>query len=251
MTEQTPIRAIIPAAGKGSRLHCSDIPKAMHLLLGQPLLEIVLENTGFIAPENTYIVVGYKKEKITEYFGDRYRYVVQNEQLGTGHAVHICAGEFSDFDGTVLVTFGDMPFFRREVLTEVCKVRAESGAGCTLLTAFDPAEKDWAKIVRDQNGDFTAIVEGRDLTEEQNRTGELFAGVLAFDSKALFRILPKLGRGNAQGEYYLTEVPGLMRQEGLLVNMVKTDDLNDLCGVNTPEDLERCEQVMKARKKGC
>ena len=102
------IKAIIPAAGKGTRLNAGETPKAMYPALGRPLLETVLENTAFVKPEDTYIVVGYKKEKIIGYFGDKYNYVEQKEQLGTGHAIMMCKDALDGFDGTVLVTFGDM-----------------------------------------------------------------------------------------------------------------------------------------------
>ena len=105
------IRVIIPAAGKGKRLQklSGDTPKAMFRVNGQPMLEVVLENTDFVRDSDTYIVVGYGKEQILEYFGDRYHYVEQRQQLGTGHAVMECQEFFRDFDGAVLVTFGDMP----------------------------------------------------------------------------------------------------------------------------------------------
>ena len=121
------LRAIIPAAGKGTRLSSdkNDAPKAMRICGGRPLLETVLKNVDFIRPEDTYVVVGYKKECITDYFGDAYNYVEQKEQLGTGHAVMVCEEQFRDFDGTVLVTFGDMPLFRREELLAICKQHAE------------------------------------------------------------------------------------------------------------------------------
>ncbi|MBQ9921461.1 MAG: NTP transferase domain-containing protein, partial [Clostridia bacterium] len=102
------IRAIVPAAGKGSRLQkiSGDLPKAMFPVGKRPMLEIVLENISFIDDNNIYIVVGYGKEKITEHFKDRFTYVEQKQQLGTGHAVMECAKEFADFDGSVLITFG-------------------------------------------------------------------------------------------------------------------------------------------------
>ena len=124
------IRAIIPAAGKGSRLQkvSGDMPKAMFSVAQRPMLEVVLENISFIDEKNIYIVVGYGKDKIIDYFGDRYHYVEQTQQLGTGHAVMECAEEFKDFDGSLLVTFGDMPLFRREEMEEMCRIHATSGA---------------------------------------------------------------------------------------------------------------------------
>lgn len=243
------IRAIIPAAGKGRRLQkvSGDMPKAMFQVGNKPMLEIVLENVDFIEEKNTYIVVGCGKEKILEYFGDRFQYVEQLQQLGTGHAVMECAEAFKDFDGTVLITFGDMPLFRRSEMMRMCRQHEESGADCTLMTAQNPELKMWARVVRDEKGDFSAIVEGKDCTPEQAEIKELFSGVMAFNSKALFAVLPQVGCANVQKEYYLTEVPELMVKQGMKVETYFTEDGDDLRGINTPEDLEICERIWKER----
>ena len=244
------IRAIIPAAGKGSRLKSTeDLPKVMHRACGKPLLETVLDQVDFIRDEDIYIVVGFQKEKVIDYFGDSYHYVEQKEQLGTGHAVMVCEPWFKDYEGTVLVTFGDMPLFRREVMRDMCAQHQAHGAACTLLTAENQDLKLWARIVRDANGNFSRIVEGKDCTPEQARITELFAGVLAFDSKTLFDLLPHLDTNNVQGEYYLTEIPEMMARKGLAVETFMDDDGDDLRGVNTMEDLMVCEAVMRRREK--
>ena len=243
------IRAIIPAAGKGKRLQpiSGDLPKAMFRVGGRPMLEIVLENIGFIKPEDVCIVVGCGKEKILEYFGDRHCYVEQKQQLGTGHAVMECAEAFRDFDGTVLITFGDMPLFRREDLEAICLQHMENGADCTLMTAENPELTMWARVTRDAQGRFAAIVEGKDCTPEQARIKELFSGVLVFNSKSRFSVLPMVGCANAQKEYYLTEVPELMVRQGMKVETFLIKDGNDLRGVNTPEELEVCERLLRER----
>lgn len=244
-----PIRAIIPAAGKGKRLQkiCGDLPKAMFCVGNRPMLEIVLENIRFIEDRDIYIVVGYGKEKVMEYFGDCYHYVEQHQQLGTGHAVMECADEFQEFDGTVLVTFGDMPLFRREEMERMCRQHAQNGADCTLMTAQNPELLLWARVVRDENGKFSAIVEGKDCTEEQAKITELFSGVLVFNSQSLFKVLPQVGCANVQKEYYLTEVPELMVKQGMKVETYFTKDGDDLRGINTPEDLEVCERILQQR----
>ena len=243
------LRAIIPAAGKGKRLQevSGDLPKAMYRIDGKPMLEIVLENVDFVKSEDIYIVVGYKKEQITEHFGNRYHYAEQTEQLGTGHAVMSCAEDFRDFDGTVLVTFGDMPLFHRNEMEKMCRQHAERGAACTIMTAENPELTMWARIVRDESGNFSAIVEGKDCTPQQAQIKELFSGVLVFDSKALFDMLPRLSCTNAQKEYYLTQVPELMVQHGLKVDTYFTQDGDDLRGINTPEDLEICRRILEKR----
>ncbi len=243
------IRAIVPAAGKGKRLQkvSGDAPKAMFRVNGKPMLETVLENIDFIAPEDIYIVVGYAKEQIIEYFGSRHGYAEQKEQLGTGHAVMTCAEDFRDFDGSVLITFGDMPLFRRSELYQMCRQHQESGAKCTLMTAENEELKLWARIVRNEDGKFDRIVEGKDCTPEQAQIKELFAGVMVFDSKALFEVLPQVGCANVQQEYYVTEVPELMVRQGMKVDTYFTADGDDLRGINTPEDLEICEKILQQR----
>ena len=243
------MRAIIPAAGKGSRLKSqeAELPKVLHRACGRPLLEIVLSQVDFIPDEDIYIVVGYQKEKVMQAFGSRYRYVEQPQQLGTGHAVRMCEPWFRDYDGTVLITFGDMPLFRREMLEKACAFHEARQADCTLLTAENPSLTYWARIVRDEEGRFSRIAEAKDCTPEEKNIRELFSGVLVFNSRSLFRILPEIGNSNAQGEYYLTEVPELMARRGLRVETIMTDDGDDLRGVNTQEDLAAVEQVMRRR----
>ncbi len=243
------IRAIVPAAGKGSRLQkvSGALPKAMFPIGNRPMLEFVMENISFIDEKDIYIVVGYGKEKILEHFGDRYNYVEQKKQLGTGHAVMECTDEFKDFDGSVLIAFGDMPLFRYEELKNMCRLHEESGADCTLMTAENASLTLWARIVRDENGNFSRIVEGKDCTPEQAKIKELFSGIMVFNSKSLFDILPKVGCANVQKEYYVTEVPELMVKCGMKVETYFTTDGDDLRGINTPEDLEICEQILTKR----
>ncbi|MBR5390059.1 MAG: hypothetical protein IK141_02015, partial [Clostridia bacterium] len=177
----------------------------------------------------------------------RYHYVEQLEQLGTGHAVRMCEPWFRDYEGTVLVTFGDMPLFRREILEKACAFHEAQRADCTLLTAENPSLPYWARIVRDEAGRFARIVEAKDCTPEEKTIRELFSGVLVFSSQSLFSVLPEIGNSNAQREYYLTEVPELMVRRGMQVETIMTDDGDDLRGVNTLEDLALVEQVMRRR----
>jgi len=243
------IRVIIPAAGKGTRLHTTenDAPKVMRLCAGRPLLETVLRETDFIKPEDTYIVVGYKKDVVMNYFGPKYHYIEQKEQLGTGHAVMVCADAFQDYDGVVLVTFGDMPLFRADDMKAMCELVEKEKADCVLMTAENPELKLWARIVRGKGNRFKSIVEGKDCTPEQAKITELFAGVLAFNSKSLFQILPMVKTNNVQGEYYLTEVPELMVKNGMNVELYHIEDGNDLRGVNTSEDLLICNDILVNR----
>lgn len=245
------MRVIIPAAGKGSRLSTSPDapPKALYQIDGHCLIDIVLGETSFIAPEDTYIVVGYKADEVRRHCGGKYHYAEQKEQLGTGHAVLMCEEQFKGYEGTVLVTFGDMPLFRGEVMKQMCALREATNAACVLLTAENPELTMWARIIRDDKRRFARIVEGKDCTSEQARTKELFAGVLAFDSRTLFALLPTLGDNNIQHEYYLTEIPEMMAKMGLTVETLQTDDPADLFGINRPDDVPLCREILKKRGK--
>lgn len=243
------IRAIVPAAGKGSRLQkiSGDLPKAMFSVGNRPMLDYVLENISFIDKKDIFIVVGYGKEKVKEYLGDSYCFVEQKQQLGTGHAVMECEKEFQGFDGSVLITFGDMPLFRYEEMKAMCEQHEENGADCTLMTAENASLKSWARVIRDEDGCFARIVEGKDCTPEQATIKELFSGVMVFNSKSLFNVLPQIGCANVQKEYYVTEVPEIMVKNGMRVETYFTEDGDDLRGINTPEDLEICEHILEKR----
>ena len=169
------LRAIVPAAGKGTRLRSKDdLPKVMHELCGKPLLEHMLEQLSFIKPEEICIVVGYLKEKVIQYFGDCYRYAEQASQLGTGHAVMVCEPQFRNFDGTVLVTFGDMPLFRGTVMKKMCEHHVSTGAACTLLTAV-PAR--WLR-----NLSFHGLTHEKSTPRAQKRGLDLNSHRLAFSA---------------------------------------------------------------------
>ena len=157
------------------------------------------------------------------------------------------AEAFENFDGSVLITFGDMPLFRREEMLKMCQQHQENGADCTLMTAENPELKLWARVTRDEAGGFLAIVEGKDCTPEQAQIKELFSGVMVFNSRSLFAVLPQVGCENVQKEYYLTQVPELMVRRGMKVETYFTPDGDDLRGINTPEDLEVCEKILQKR----
>ena len=132
-------------------------------------------------------------------------------------------------------------------MLKMCQQHQKNGADCTLMTAENPELKLWARVVRDAEGKFESIVEGKDCTPEQENIRELFSGVMVFNSKSLFSVLPQMGCNNVQHEYYVTEVPELMRKQGMKVQTYFTADGNDLRGINTPEDLEACEKILKQR----
>lgn len=240
------MKAIVLAAGKGKRLLSEqfNMPKVLRQACGKPLIEHVLNNIRFIPREDTCIVVGYKKEMVIEAVGSEYRYVVQEEQLGTGHAVMMAEECLKEYDGDVLVLYGDMPLLREETYKAILEKHQQSGAGCTLLTAEVNDPPDYGRIIRDAHGAVIDIVEKKDCTPEQERIKELNVGMYVFNSRLLFDGLKSLNNHNSQKEYYLTDVPKILLGKGIKVESHRVSSNNEIYGVNTLEDLAFCEKIL-------
>lgn len=251
MEERKKLKAVILAAGKGTRLHSeqSDLPKVMRQAAGRPLLGYVLQALDFIAPEDIIIVVGYKKEQIISAFGG-YAFAEQREQLGTGHAVMAAYPLLEGYDGDVLVCCGDMPLLTRESYLGLCAAHVENGAECTILSGTSSVPLSYGRIVRDENGAFERMVEERDCTPEQKKISELNSGVYIFDAKTLGSVLSELRSDNAQGEYYLTDAPALIREKGGRVCVYRRELGVEMIGVNTPEQLAQTERLLSERRHG-
>ena len=237
------MKAIVLAAGKGKRLQSEkfNAPKVLREAKGRALLSYVLDNISFIPQEDTTIVVGYMREKVIENTKGAYKFATQEEQLGTGHAVASAREHFENYDGSVLVLYGDMPMLKKETYSNMVKQHIDNGADCTILTAVTNSPLAYGRIIR-EDGKIINIVEQKDCTPEQFKIKELNVGVYVFDSKALFENLSKLKNDNAQGEYYLTDVPKLFIGEGKKVEAYTIGDTCEIYGVNTVEDLEFCEK---------
>ncbi len=242
------MKAVILAAGKGKRLHSEQFsaPKVLREANGKPLLRYVVNNLSFIPDKKDIIIVaGYKKEMVFNAFNEGYTFAVQDEQLGTGHAVNCAREALKDYDGPVLVCYGDMPLFKKETYENLVKIHEEAGNDCTILTGVSDRGLAYGRIIRDENGSFKGVVEDRDCTPEQKKINELNVGIYVFDSKKLFSCLGELKNSNAQGEYYLTDVPTIMMSKGYKIGTYTTHDDTEILGVNTPEELALCESLLK------
>lgn len=243
------MKAIVLAAGKGKRLHSEEfnLPKVMREANGKPLIRYALDSIDFIDKKDTVIVVGYMKEKVMENLGDEYLYSVQDEQKGTGHAVNCAKEHFDGYDGNVFISYGDMPLFKKETFKALIEKHNQTGADCTLLTAIVDNPPAYGRIIRGEDGKICDIVEEKDCTEEQKKITELNVGVYVFKAKLLFEGLKNLKNNNAQGEYYLTDMPKIFVSSGKKVETFSTTDETEMYGVNTLEDLEFCEKQLKLR----
>lgn len=242
------LRAVVLAAGKGTRLASeqSDLPKVMRCALGQPLLAYVLSAIDFIEKRNTLLVVGYKKEKVTEAFPE-YPCAVQTEQLGTGHAVMAARDALSGYSGHLLVCYGDMPLVRRETYRALVETHIAQGNDCTILTGTSDLPLPYGRVIRDEAGSFVRVVEDRDCTPDEARVRELNSGVYMFSAPVLLSALGALKRSNTQGEYYITDVPAVLCEQGKRVGLCKRELQEEILGVNTPAQLQQVESALARR----
>jgi UDP-N-acetylglucosamine diphosphorylase/glucosamine-1-phosphate N-acetyltransferase len=231
------IAAIILAAGRGVRMQ-SDLPKVFHNLFGKPMLESVLNTVKSLGISKIFVVVGHKKELITEYFKDwPITFVNQDQQLGTGHAVRVVEPYLKDFSGTVLVLAGDVPLLSQMTLKKLLEFHLTSNAAATDLTADLPDAGNYGRILRDKTGQISKIVEKKDATPEELKLTEINTGTFCFNSKDLFSSLAKVRSENAQKEYYLTDTIEILKSENKPVFGFKTSNYKETLGVNTKEEL--------------
>lgn len=244
------VKAVVLAAGKGTRLHSQEeaIPKVMREVAGRPMISYVMDHLSFLPKEDIIVVIGFMGEVVQEYLGPQYTYVWQREQKGTGHAVMTAAPLLEGFTGDVLVTFGDMPLILPETYRRVVDTHRATRAAATVLTALvPPPPPAYGRILRDDKGRLQAIVEQRDCTPEQLLIREVHVGVNAFRAELLLSRLPMLRNDNRQGEYYITDLAPALARDGLPVEIVQIDDIEQIVGINTPEDLAQADDILARR----
>jgi bifunctional UDP-N-acetylglucosamine pyrophosphorylase/glucosamine-1-phosphate N-acetyltransferase len=237
--------AIVLAAGEGTRMR-SSLPKVAHEVLGVPLVRYVIDALRAADVERVVTVIGHGADAVACLVPDT-QTVVQDRQLGTGHAV-LCAREaLADLDGPVLVVAGDVPLVRGTTLARLVEVWRESGPACVLLSTRFPDPQGYGRIVRDDAGDVVSIVEQKDLAPGQFDISECNVGIYCFDAKVLFPALSRVTPANAQGEYYLTDVVGLLHEDGLQVDAVVLEDVDESHGINTRVQLAAASRIMQRR----
>lgn len=230
--------AVVLAAGKGTRMPASDIPKVMHEIRGRPMVAYVVDAIRKVCGPRVYVVVGYRAETVVQAFENSgVEYVYQHEQLGTGHAVQQCEEALKGFSGTVIVLNGDVPCVRSETIEAFAGYHDSELAAATVLTAAVDDPTGYGRIVRDDDGSLLEIVEEKDATEEQRTIREINSGLFCFDSSRLFDALAATNRDNVQDEYYLTDVIGVLAYRGEPVRAFRVDEAWEVVGVNTEQEL--------------
>ncbi|MBE7048700.1 MAG: UDP-N-acetylglucosamine diphosphorylase [Ruminococcaceae bacterium] len=241
------MKAIVLGAGKGTRLQSEafQLPKVLRKANGRALIDYVLEHINFIPKKDTVVVVGYKKEDVKTALSSEYLFSDQDQQLGTGHAVNCAREHFEGYEGDVLVLYGDMPLLSKATYEKIIQKHVSSGADCTVMTAVVEEALPYGRIIKDEQGNFIDVVETKDCTPEQLKIQEMNIGVYVFRSKLLFDNLKELKNNNAQGEYYLTDIPKILLAKGAKVTTCTVCDSSEIFGVNTVEDLQFCEAKLK------
>ena len=251
--EQTrPLAAVIMAAGQGKRMNNPDKAKVMYELAGMPLVGHVVGLARQLGCDRIVVVVGHQRESVITYlrsFGDSVTTAVQAEQLGTAHAVRQAESALDDFDGDVVILSGDAPMTRLSTLTAALARHRAQHAAVTVLTAVLPDATGYGRVLRDEHGAITQIVEHKDANPEQRAVREINSGMYVFDRRLLFDALRRVGNDNAQGEYYLPDVFAIFRSEGRTMLPFMVEDFDEIRGVNTIEQLEEMERI-HARRHG-
>ena len=253
-SEQLGLDVLVLAAGLGTRMR-SNLAKVLHKLDGRPLINHVCRTATALAPRKIYVVIGHQGEDVKtavleELNEEHAEFVWQSEQLGTGHAVNSARAFLENEDSTILVLSGDVPMIRVETLAALVQkhhTHRGKGAACTILTVNLADPTGYGRIVRDQEGLFNKIVEQKDAADEEKQIKEINSGIYCFNTKKLYSALTRVKNNNAQGEYYLTDVPALLREEGEDVALYRHNDAHEIEGINNRVQLADMERTLCRR----
>lgn len=238
--------AIVLAAGQGKRMK-SKLYKVLHPVCGKPMVGHVLQTVDQVNCERSVVVVGHGAEMVRSYLGDAAEYVLQEQQLGTGHAVKQAKDLLGSEQGSTIVICGDTPLVTSETLEGLLELHESSKAAATILTAHMDNPKGYGRVIRGEEGSVLRIVEQKDCSPEEDSVCEINTGTYCFDNAKLFDALEKVTNNNAQEEYYLTDVIGIMKQAGETVLAYQTDDHAESIGVNDRLALSQAEGFMRER----
>lgn len=238
--------AIILAAGKGTRMK-SKLYKVLHPVSGKPMVEHIINRVSETNPDEIITIVGHGAEQVKAQLGERSKYALQAEQLGTGHAVLQAASFLEGKKGTTLVISGDTPLLTTETLNNLFEYHQGKNASATILTAQAQNPTGYGRIIRDHVGIVEKIVEQKDASPEEARVQEINTGTYCFDNEALFTALNKVGTNNAQGEYYLTDIIEILKEDGNTVAAYQTENFEESMGVNDRIALAKANEIMRKR----
>ncbi|MCS7024614.1 MAG: bifunctional UDP-N-acetylglucosamine diphosphorylase/glucosamine-1-phosphate N-acetyltransferase GlmU [Bryobacteraceae bacterium] len=245
----SPLSVIILAAGLGTRMK-SQKAKVLHRAGGKALVEHVVDAAlKLTAANNIFVVVGHQAEMVKAVLAPRgVRFVFQEQQKGTGHAVMICASQVPAQLGQVVVLYGDAPLLRVETLRRLCQLQAETGVAAVAITTYLDDPTGYGRIVRNEQGDVLAVVEQKAASSEQLQIREINAGIYCFSAPQLWKHLPEIQPNNPAGEYYLTDMVEILNRVGEKVSPLVVEDSTELLGINNRIELAEADRILRKRK---
>ncbi|ERI08772.1 bifunctional UDP-N-acetylglucosamine diphosphorylase/glucosamine-1-phosphate N-acetyltransferase GlmU [Aneurinibacillus aneurinilyticus] len=236
--------AVVLAAGQGTRMK-SKLYKVLHSVCGKPMVQHVVDSLNELQTDRIVVVVGHGADKVKEQLGNDVEYAMQEEQLGTAHAVMQVAPILKGRKGTTLVLSGDEPLISSETLEALVAHHEANQAAATILTRVMDNPTGYGRIIRGEDGGVERIVEQKDATEEEQRVKEINTGTYCFDNEKLFAILEKVDNNNAQGEYYLPDAVEILKNQGERIEASITEEIT--IGVNDRVALAKAESMMRER----
>ncbi|MCL2767043.1 MAG: bifunctional UDP-N-acetylglucosamine diphosphorylase/glucosamine-1-phosphate N-acetyltransferase GlmU [Peptococcaceae bacterium] len=236
--------AVILAAGKGTRM-CSKIPKVLHKICGSTMISCVIDAAQEAGIQKLVIVAGSGAEQVAMEVSDKCEVALQEQQLGTAHALLQAEPRLSGFSGNVLVLCGDTPLIQGETLRQLVKTHQSSGSAATVLTARMTDPTGYGRIIRDVNGFVSKIVEQLDATQDELPVNEVNTGIYCFDITGLFDALRQIAPANAQGEYYLTDIVGIYINNGRTVSALEVQNPKETAGINDRKQLAEADNYMR------
>lgn len=240
------VQAVVLAAGKGTRMK-SAVPKVLHKILGKPMVQYVLDSCCEIGVDKPILVVGHGAQQVKETIGEQAHYVIQAEQLGTGHAVMQAEALLRDFTGDVLVVCGDTPLLQGNTLAALLERHRKQKASATVLTAVMENPAGYGRIIRDQANRVSRIVEHKDATKQEKAIKEVNTGTYCFAAGELLAALRQITPNNAQGEYYLTDVLEILNNAGKNVEGFIVGSAEETMGINDRAQLAVAAQKLQER----
>ncbi|WP_458415257.1 bifunctional UDP-N-acetylglucosamine diphosphorylase/glucosamine-1-phosphate N-acetyltransferase GlmU [Schinkia sp. CFF1] len=238
--------AVILAAGQGTRMK-SKLYKVLHPVCGKPMVEHVIDHVSILTMEKIVTIIGHGAEKVKQYLGNKCEYALQEEQLGTAHAVRQAESLLGNEEGTTLVICGDTPLITPDTMKALLEHHTETNAKATILTAYSDDPTGYGRIIRNENGFVEKIVEHKDANESELRVKEINTGTYCFDNQSLFQALKEVKNDNAQGEFYLPDVIEILKNKGETISAYQTNDMEETLGVNDRIALSEAERIMKKR----
>lgn len=252
MVNDKKVFVVLMAAGKGTRIGATDRPKVMFEVAGKPIIDWSIKPFLKLKEEGTVdrivTVVGFLGNQVIDYLGDKSEYVWQKDQLGTAHAVRQAEALLCDEEGLTLITNGDHALYTKETFEKMINRAAESDATLTFASVKDPVRFDsYGRILRDEEGRVTAVVEVPEASEEQLKIDEKSPSIFVVDNKWLFASLPKIQMSPVKKEYYVNAIVEMAIAEGKKVETVEVENADEALGINTLDDKAEVEKILKNR----